>query len=152
MLGGRTGHPASMGERDEERIARDRRRVAREGEFAAMFAGEVVARWGRLALSKTEAAEALGVSDEFFDRHVAPDLQTVRRGRRVLYPTIGLLVWLWLEADEPLNGSVLSLEGDRTDVRAPKSTTRPRPSESAPDPLGPPRHNRDARHGASDTS
>jgi hypothetical protein len=38
----------------------------------------------RLALSVTEAAEALGVSPDFFAEHIAPELRVVRRGRRKL--------------------------------------------------------------------
>jgi hypothetical protein len=50
----------------------------------------------RLALSKTEAAEAIGVSVDFFDEHVAGDLRIVRKGRRRLIleglEEVGLLV------------------------------------------------------------
>jgi len=48
----------------------------------------------RLALSKTEAAAALGVSVDFFDEHVAPDLRIVRRGRRRLVPLREIERWL----------------------------------------------------------
>ena len=37
---------------------------------------------GRLALSKCEAADALGVSVDFLEEHVMPELRIVRRGRR----------------------------------------------------------------------
>ena len=36
----------------------------------------------RLAFSPEEAAKALGVSRDFLDEHVAPELRWVRRGRR----------------------------------------------------------------------
>ncbi len=48
----------------------------------------------RLALSKAEAAQALGVSVDFFEEHVMPELRVVRRGRRRLIPTRELDRWL----------------------------------------------------------
>ena len=35
----------------------------------------------RLALTPNEAAQSLGCSRDFFDRHVGPELRWVRRGR-----------------------------------------------------------------------
>jgi excisionase family DNA binding protein len=52
----------------------------------------------QLALSKTEAAEALGISVDFLDEHVFRDLRVVRRGRRVLIPVKELERWLDREA------------------------------------------------------
>lgn len=58
----------------------------------------------RLALSKAEAAEALGVSVDFFDEHIAHELCVVRKGRRRLIPVSELERWLqataarWSEA------------------------------------------------------
>jgi excisionase family DNA binding protein len=49
---------------------------------------------GRLALSKAEAAEALGVSVDFLEDHVMDDLRIVRRGRRRLIPVRELERWL----------------------------------------------------------
>ena len=40
----------------------------------------------RLALTKAEAAYALGVSVDFFEQHVMHELRIVRRGRRRLIP------------------------------------------------------------------
>ena len=48
----------------------------------------------RLALSPDEAARALGVSRDFFDKHIAPELRIVRRGRRKLIPIRELERWL----------------------------------------------------------
>jgi len=56
----------------------------------------------RLALSPEEAAAALGVSRDFFDEHVAPELRVVRRGRRKLYPVEVIRSWLDREAARPL--------------------------------------------------
>ena len=44
-------------------------------------------RPARMALTKAEAADTLGVSVDFFERHVMPELRIVRRGRRRLIPT-----------------------------------------------------------------
>lgn len=48
----------------------------------------------RLALSKAEAAEALGVSVDYFEKYVQPDLRIVYRGRRRLVPVRELERWL----------------------------------------------------------
>jgi excisionase family DNA binding protein len=48
----------------------------------------------RLALSRAEAAEALGVSVDFFDQHIAHEVRAIRRGRRRLYPVRELERWL----------------------------------------------------------
>ena len=58
----------------------------------------------RLALSPDEAAAALGVSRDFFDRHIAPDLQLIRRGRRKLVPVRVLDRWLENAAHDVLEG------------------------------------------------
>jgi hypothetical protein len=52
----------------------------------------------RLALSPDEAATAISVSRDYFDKHVAPDLRIVRRGRRRLVPVRELERWLDLNA------------------------------------------------------
>ena len=52
----------------------------------------------RLALSKQEAADALGVSVDFLERHVMPELRIVRRGRRRLIPTRELERWVQAQA------------------------------------------------------
>lgn len=48
----------------------------------------------RLAVSKAEAAQALGVSVDFFEEHVMHELRVVRRGRRRLIPVRELERWL----------------------------------------------------------
>lgn len=57
---------------------------------------------GRLALSKAEAAEALGVSVDFLEAHVMPELRIVRVGRRRLIPTRELERWLEQHATRAL--------------------------------------------------
>ena len=46
----------------------------------------IVATVPRLALSKAEAAQAIGCSVHFLEEHVLDDLRVVRRGRRVFIP------------------------------------------------------------------
>jgi excisionase family DNA binding protein len=52
------------------------------------------AAFGRLALSKCEAADALGVSVDFLEEHVMHELRIVRCGRRRLIPVRELERWL----------------------------------------------------------
>ena len=48
----------------------------------------------RLALSKADAAAALDISVNSFERHVQPDLRVVRRGKLRLFPVAELERWL----------------------------------------------------------
>lgn len=48
----------------------------------------------RIALSPDEAAAALGVSRDYLDEHVAPELRWVRRGRRKFVAVRELEAWL----------------------------------------------------------
>lgn len=56
----------------------------------------------RITLTPIEAAEALGVSRDFFDDHVKPDLRIVRRGRLVLVPVRELERWADANAALPI--------------------------------------------------
>jgi hypothetical protein len=60
----------------------------------------------RLALAPNEAAAALGVSRDYFDEHIAPELRLVRRGRRKLIAVKELERWL-------ADAAALTLGGDR---------------------------------------
>jgi phage terminase Nu1 subunit (DNA packaging protein) len=55
----------------------------------------------RVALRRSEAAAALGVSDEAFDRYVRPTLPVVRCGTLRLYPVAALVDWLAERATTP---------------------------------------------------
>jgi hypothetical protein len=55
----------------------------------------------RLALSKAEAAEALGVSIDFLEQHVMPTLRVAYVGRRRLIPVTELSKWLDRAAMRP---------------------------------------------------
>jgi hypothetical protein len=57
----------------------------------------------RLALRKTEAAQVLGVSDETFDRHVAPRLPVVRLGSVRVYPVRAIEAFLASEQAAPVD-------------------------------------------------
>ena len=48
----------------------------------------------RLAITKAEAADALGVSVDFLEDHVMRELRVVRRGRRLLIAVAELAKWL----------------------------------------------------------
>lgn len=48
----------------------------------------------RLALTRREAAEALGISVESFSRYVQPEVKVVRRGSLRLFPISDLERWL----------------------------------------------------------
>ena len=58
----------------------------------------------RLALRKGEAAAALGLSDESFDKYVVPRVRCVRIGSLRLYPIAELDRFLADEAELPLEG------------------------------------------------
>jgi hypothetical protein len=49
---------------------------------------------GRLAVTRAEAARALGVSINSFERHVQPELRIVRRGKLRLIPVREIERWL----------------------------------------------------------
>jgi hypothetical protein len=48
----------------------------------------------RLAYSKAEAAEALGISVDSVERYVWPDVKLLRMGRLVLVPVVELERWI----------------------------------------------------------
>ncbi|MDQ6607746.1 MAG: helix-turn-helix domain-containing protein [Actinomycetota bacterium] len=48
----------------------------------------------RLALTKPEAAQALGVSVDTLERHILPELRVVRRGRLVMISVQEIERWL----------------------------------------------------------
>jgi hypothetical protein len=55
-----------------------------------------------LALRREDAARAVGVSDETFDKHVRPSLPAVRLGSVRIYPVAALERWLLEHADSPI--------------------------------------------------
>lgn len=73
--------------------------VEEEREAFYRVVGVMLANTPRLALNKSEASESLGVSVDFFDEYVGPEVRSVRRGRRQLYPVGELVYWLWRAAE-----------------------------------------------------
>ena len=61
---------------------------------AATEAAERVASAGRLALRVPDAAAALGISVDSFERHVQPEIKLARCGSIRLIPIAELLAWL----------------------------------------------------------
>jgi excisionase family DNA binding protein len=52
-------------------------------------------RLPRLSISPREAAQMLGVSRDFFDEHVKPELRIIRRGSKtILIPVAELERWV----------------------------------------------------------
>jgi len=56
-----------------------------------------------LALRREAAAQALGISEETFDKHVRPSLPVVRLGSVRIYSITALERWLLEHADSPIN-------------------------------------------------
>jgi excisionase family DNA binding protein len=79
------------------RAPRGRRQRNRPG--AAMTALDGVPR---LALSVSEACQALGVGWDYWREHIAPEVRIVRRGRRKLVPVSELQAWLEANAERVL--------------------------------------------------
>ena len=60
----------------------------------------------RVTLTRGEAAEALGISIDSFERHVQPELRLIRRGRMRLVPVRELERWADRNASVTLDGAV----------------------------------------------
>ena len=60
----------------------------------------------RVALTRSEAAAALGISVDSFERHVQPEVRLIRRGRMRLIPTSELERWAAENATLTLDGRV----------------------------------------------
>lgn len=62
----------------------------------------VISAIPRIALSRGEAARALGISLDSFERHVQSDLRLIRRGRLRLVPVTELQRWADEQAEDVL--------------------------------------------------
>lgn len=96
--------PAEASEPTREVAPRDVRRSAHAS--SAKVRSIRQAREGRGALPRLcvkpdEAAQMLGVSRDYFDEHVKPELRIVRRGRRILIAVTELERWLDRAATRP---------------------------------------------------
>jgi hypothetical protein len=58
-----------------------------------------------IALPKPQAAAALGMSVDSFDRYVGPHVRCIRRGRLRLYPVAELERWATENAERILEGA-----------------------------------------------
>ena len=56
----------------------------------------------RVSLTRREAAQALGISIDSFERYVQPDVRIVRCGRMRLVPVVELERWIAETAERPL--------------------------------------------------
>ncbi len=56
----------------------------------------------RVALTRAEAATSVGVSVDFFEQHIQPDLRVIREGRKVLIPVAELERWVTERANRTL--------------------------------------------------
>ena len=72
----------------------------------------------RLVLSIEEAADALSISRDSFERHVIGDLRLVRVGRRLLVPVAELERWIEREMAMPLVAELSPGATGRALVRA----------------------------------
>jgi len=90
--------PAERSEPTQDETARDARRGARSSLTRVRSVRQ--ARDGRRALPRLcvkpdEAAQMLGVSRDYFDEHVKPELRIVRHGSRtILVPVAELVRWV----------------------------------------------------------
>ena len=60
----------------------------------------------RLAVTRQEAAAALGMSINSFERHVQPELRVVRRGKLRLIPVREIERWLAENSESALDEAV----------------------------------------------
>ena len=58
----------------------------------------------RIALTKPEAAESLGMSVDSLERHVLPHLRVIRQGRMVLISVAELTRWADVTSAKTLDG------------------------------------------------
>lgn len=59
----------------------------------------------RVALTRPEAAAALGMSLDSFERYVQPEVRLIRRGRLRLVPVAELERWADSQAEHVLGGA-----------------------------------------------
>jgi hypothetical protein len=60
----------------------------------------------KLLVSRSEAADMLGVSIDTFERRVMPDLRVTRIGARVLVPVASLERWIERNSARPLSADL----------------------------------------------
>jgi hypothetical protein len=70
---------------------------------AGGYGGAASTQPARLALTRAEAARALGMSIDSFERYVQPELRLVRRGKLRLIPVAEIERWLVENASRTLD-------------------------------------------------
>jgi excisionase family DNA binding protein len=73
----------------------------------------------RLGLTVEEAAQAVGVSESSFKRHVQPELRIVRRGRLRIIPVPE--IERWLEGNATFAGTVRETSKMRQTTKRPRA-------------------------------
>lgn len=68
----------------------------------------------RIVFSIAEAAEALSISRDSFERHVMPALRLVRVGRRLLVPVAEIEHWVELNSAIPLLADLSPASADES--------------------------------------
>lgn len=68
----------------------------------------------RLALTRKEAAEAIGLSLDHFEKHVQHEIRLVQRGRRIVVPVSELEAWLERNAERVLDPTKRRPDDDPT--------------------------------------
>ena len=91
-VAGQSSHGEAAGDRDGTVEAHSARRAPKGGGAAAR--ATATGAVPRLALTRSEAAEALGMSLDSFERHVQSHVRLVRRGKLRLVPVRELERWL----------------------------------------------------------
>lgn len=89
-------HRQALRGHDDGEQERDLRAGGRGGSVTAFAEGQ------RVALTKPEAAAALGMSIDSFDRHVAPEIRIIRRGKLRLIPVAELVRWAAAAAERTI--------------------------------------------------
>jgi hypothetical protein len=96
--------PAEPSEPSREEARRDVERGARSSSGKLRSLRQTQDGRGalpRLCVKPDEASQILGVSRDYFDAHVKPELRVIRRGRRILIALTELERWLDRAATRP---------------------------------------------------
>ena len=89
---GQSNNGEAVGDRDGRVETHSARRAPKGGGAAAR--ATAIGAVPRLALTRSEAAQALGMSLDSFERHVQSHVRLVRRGKLRLVPVRELDRWL----------------------------------------------------------
>jgi excisionase family DNA binding protein len=102
LVGQRFDEIAARAREETERVSDERRELYLASETVAALADAITQRTARTTLRVDEAAARLGVSRDFYDEFVAPELREIRRGRLRLVRVADLEQWANAAAARPL--------------------------------------------------